>query len=203
MSNVDTAQGKSNTSADVNDASAVERNSASSEGSSGVARAPSGGSSGDLNWGSARSDYGKQAYGGRLDESGLEHATTDYGREHSARGRTTGGVGRSRRRYRYDAGEGASAGVLFLTGVGLGAALMYLLDPERGRTRRKLLGDKLTRAANVTGDAIAGKSRDLRNRAQGVLAETGLARGGGDEQMRAENDRPSPDRASVPAPSSS
>lgn len=202
MSNEYMAQGKSNTSADVNDAYAVERNSASGESPSGVSRVSSSDSSGDLNWGSARSDYGKQAYGGRLDESGLERAGTDYGREYSARGRTTSGTGRARRRYSYGAGEGASAGVLFLTGVGLGAALMYLLDPERGRTRRKLLGDKLTSLTNTAGERVASKSRDLRNRAQGVLAETGLAGSGGDEQTRAENDRSRAERASVPASSS-
>ncbi len=190
-------RGANNARTDANDTSATDRSSVS-ESSSGVSGTSSSGSSGDLNWGSARSDYGKQAYGGRLDESGLERAGTDYGREYSARGRT-GGRGRTPRRYGFNAGEGASAGVLFLTGVGLGAALMYLLDPERGRTRRKLLGDKLTSLTNTAGERIASKSRDLRNRAQGALAETGLAGSDGDEQTRDENDRSRADRASVPA----
>jgi hypothetical protein len=48
---------------------------------------------------------------------------------------------------------------------------MYLLDPERGRTRRKLLGDKLVAWTNDLTDAAGATARDLRNRAKGVVAE--------------------------------
>jgi len=59
-----------------------------------------------------------------------------------------------------------------LAGVGVGAVVMYLLDPEQGRRRRALLRDQLLKAQRVTGEAMEGRSRDLANRAQGAVAET-------------------------------
>ena len=59
-----------------------------------------------------------------------------------------------------------------LGAVGLGAALMYFLDPARGARRRGLLRDKIVHAGHVAGDALGKTRRDLRNRAQGVAAET-------------------------------
>ncbi|HYE71833.1 MAG TPA: hypothetical protein VEF04_00825 [Blastocatellia bacterium] len=58
-----------------------------------------------------------------------------------------------------------------LGGIGMGAGLMYILDPDRGRTRRALARDKMKSAVNRTGRAISSKTRDLTNRAQGVVAE--------------------------------
>jgi hypothetical protein len=52
-----------------------------------------------------------------------------------------------------------------------GAGLMYLLDPERGRRRRTLVRDRLTRAAHRTGRAVDATFRDVTNRARGVVAE--------------------------------
>jgi len=60
-----------------------------------------------------------------------------------------------------------------LGAIGLGAGLMYILDPERGRRRRAVARDKVTSAFNRTGRAISKKSRDLSNRAYGLAAETG------------------------------
>src|ERR687893_381397 len=60
-----------------------------------------------------------------------------------------------------------------LGGVGLGAALMYMLGPDRGRRRRALLRDKLVSAANKTPDAVSATARDLRNRARGLATEVG------------------------------
>ena len=61
---------------------------------------------------------------------------------------------------------------LVLTGASIGAALMYILDPDRGNRRRALARDKLAAAGNKT-SMYAGKlSRDLSNRAQGLVAET-------------------------------
>jgi hypothetical protein len=74
--------------------------------------------------------------------------------------------------------------MILFVGVGVGALLMYMLDPDRGRTRRKLLGDKLVGWTNDLTDAAGSKARHLRNRAQGVVAEAGSAlgvTGGGDE----------------------
>ena len=56
-----------------------------------------------------------------------------------------------------------------LTGISLGAALMYLFDPDRGRGRRAKLGDQVASKANKIGSSIGSKARDLRNRAQGVI----------------------------------
>lgn len=58
-----------------------------------------------------------------------------------------------------------------LTGLGIGAGLMYLFDPNQGRRRRALAQDKASRAARKTGDAIEVLSKDLRNRGQGLIAE--------------------------------
>lgn len=57
-------------------------------------------------------------------------------------------------------------------GLGLGAAIMYFFDPDRGSRRRALVRDKCESAANKTGDYAGKLSRDLRNRAYGVVAET-------------------------------
>ena len=65
-------------------------------------------------------------------------------------------------------------GLTLLGGIGIGAALMYVLDPDRGRRRRALTRDKLTRTAHKLGDGLGKASRDLRNRAQGLVAETRL-----------------------------
>jgi hypothetical protein len=56
-------------------------------------------------------------------------------------------------------------------GLGLGAALMYVLDPERGKRRRAVVRDKTLSGARKAGDRLAARSRDLKNRARGVGAE--------------------------------
>ena len=58
-----------------------------------------------------------------------------------------------------------------LWGLGVGAGLMYLFDPDRGKRRRALVRDKaqaLTRRLQKTVDKT---SRDLRNRVQGLALE--------------------------------
>ena len=63
-------------------------------------------------------------------------------------------------------------GVALIGGVGLGAALMYIFDLDRGGRRRALIRDKFEAAGNKA-SCYAGKmSRDVRNRASGVVAET-------------------------------
>ena len=59
-----------------------------------------------------------------------------------------------------------------LGGIGLGAALMYMLDPERGNRRRALVRDKLVSAAHKTSDGLGATARDLHNRAFGLAAES-------------------------------
>ena len=62
-------------------------------------------------------------------------------------------------------------GAMLVGGLGLGAALMYVLDPERGKRRRAVVRDKAVRAARKATDGIEARSRDLRNRAKGAAAE--------------------------------
>lgn len=129
------------------------------------------------NLGSARSDYGELAYGGSLDQSGEgDRSFDDFSRgrvDRGSRGYTAAG------RAGQSSGLRASGSVwMLLTGVAVGAGLMYLFDPERGRTRRKLFGDKLAALTNGLTDAAGSKARHLRNRAKGVVAETrGAVRG--------------------------
>jgi BON domain len=59
---------------------------------------------------------------------------------------------------------------ILVGGLGLGAALMYVLDPERGKRRRALVRDKALSGAHEAGERIAARSRDLSNRARGVAA---------------------------------
>lgn len=58
-----------------------------------------------------------------------------------------------------------------LTMAAAGAGVMYLLDPDGGRRRRARVRDQLVHAAHRTGDAVDATSRDVGNRARGVVAE--------------------------------
>lgn len=60
----------------------------------------------------------------------------------------------------------------FYRGLVLGAGLMYLLDPNVGRTRRALLRDKLTGTLHDSRDFVGAGVRDLRNRAGGAVHQT-------------------------------
>lgn len=62
-------------------------------------------------------------------------------------------------------------GVAVLGGVGLGAALMYFFDPQRGTKRRTLVRDKATSSAHKVSELMSKTNRDLRNRAYGIFAE--------------------------------
>ena len=61
----------------------------------------------------------------------------------------------------------------WLCGVGVGAATMFLLDPDRGRRRRAMLRDRAVRATHKTRDAVDATRRDLGNRLSGAAAELG------------------------------
>lgn len=58
-----------------------------------------------------------------------------------------------------------------MSGLLLGAGLMYYLDPERGRRRRALMRDQLTHLSHRADEAMDTAARDMRNRATGVAAE--------------------------------
>ena len=59
-----------------------------------------------------------------------------------------------------------------LVGVGVGAALMYFFDPDRGRRRRALVRDKVEAAGNKANLYAEKMGRDIRNRAYGMVEET-------------------------------
>jgi uncharacterized membrane protein len=57
-----------------------------------------------------------------------------------------------------------------LTGMGVGAGLMYLFDPQLGRRRRALVRDKAVRSAHLGVDAMGATGRDAAHRASGAAA---------------------------------
>src|SRR5687767_1322521 len=67
--------------------------------------------------------------------------------------------------------ESDGSGLGILGAFAAGAALMYFLDPGRGARRRAVARDKAVHALHKTGDAAETTGRDLRNRAQGLVAE--------------------------------
>lgn len=59
-------------------------------------------------------------------------------------------------------------------GILLGAALMYLLDPEKGHRRRAVVTDKALKLRRQAGRALRVATHDLQNRATGALTRAGL-----------------------------
>lgn len=62
-------------------------------------------------------------------------------------------------------------GLSMIGGVGLGAALAYLYDPEMGNRRRAMIRDKAVRALNKTGEAVETTARDVQHRLIGTISE--------------------------------
>jgi hypothetical protein len=56
-------------------------------------------------------------------------------------------------------------------GAGIGAGLMYFLDPQAGRRRRALVRDQLVHLAHEAEDALDATARDVAHRTEGVVAE--------------------------------
>jgi hypothetical protein len=59
-----------------------------------------------------------------------------------------------------------------LGGLGVGAGLMYLLDPEKGAARRDVVREYVGDYGRQTGDLLDDTRRALRRRAQTALART-------------------------------
>ena len=58
-----------------------------------------------------------------------------------------------------------------VTTIGLGAGLMYFLDPQHGTRRRAMVVDKANRFVNNLDTSLDTAVQDARNRARGVLSE--------------------------------
>jgi gas vesicle protein len=117
--------------------------------------------------------FAKQLRDIDLDRFGKQIRDFDFDR-FGKQVRESAGDVRDRIQGRQQSDRGVSTAAL-LAGVGIGAAAMYLLDPEEGRRRRALLRDQLMKAQRVTSEAMEARSRDMTNRASGAAAETRAA----------------------------
>lgn len=61
-------------------------------------------------------------------------------------------------------------GLILLTGLGLGAGLMYVFDPERGKRRRAFARDKVDHLRHRAIDAVGKTKRHTTNRIHGAVA---------------------------------
>jgi CBS domain-containing protein len=61
-------------------------------------------------------------------------------------------------------------GISMIGGAGLGAGLMFLLDPDRGKRRRALVRDQAIRSARKTRNATEATARDAQHRARGIVS---------------------------------
>jgi hypothetical protein len=68
-------------------------------------------------------------------------------------------------------GERIGQTFVFLGGIGLGAGLLFILDPQAGAARRAWVRDRLGSGVRSFGRFLDKRVRDLRNRAQGRVAE--------------------------------
>lgn len=59
-----------------------------------------------------------------------------------------------------------------ITGLTLGATVMYLLDPNKGKRRRAVLRDRMNHLVHQTEKSIDVSGRDLTHRVQGIVAQT-------------------------------
>lgn len=69
--------------------------------------------------------------------------------------------------------SGARLALAALVGTGLGAGLMYLLDPDAGRGPRARAGQRLRDLVLDTGHAADDRSRRAMTRARGLVVELG------------------------------
>jgi hypothetical protein len=67
---------------------------------------------------------------------------------------------------------GLLKGILMLGCTGLGAGMMYVLDPRLGRRRRALVRDKAQSYWRRMGKFVSQTARDARQRTYGLIAET-------------------------------
>ncbi|HKU71830.1 MAG TPA: hypothetical protein VJQ51_13430 [Burkholderiales bacterium] len=74
-------------------------------------------------------------------------------------------------RLHYDSMHFTTTAAVALAAFGLGAAIMYILDPDSGRRRRAYAKDRALDAADDAMEAITSTARGVRNRAQDTMAD--------------------------------
>lgn len=84
-----------------------------------------------------------------------------------------------------------STGAL-ITGLGLGAGILYVLDPDRGNRRRSMARQRLARLLRLTGESLDKGIRDIEHRAEGIVREPmsllrGSPRSGSRPELMQEN----------------
>jgi hypothetical protein len=130
----------------------------------------------------------------RLQHLGGRVRTRDWRAGLSRLGVPAGVAGRSMAGFVGPARRGPGAGRLALAAVGgalLGAALMYLFDPEAGRRRRAVARERLGSYVGRTTEAVDETSRHVMARTRGLVVEMrdrlrGESRpDGGAEEVRA------------------
>jgi hypothetical protein len=60
---------------------------------------------------------------------------------------------------------------LLAAGIGVGALIMYMLDPDQGRRRRALARDQMNSFVTKAERQIGAKARHYSNRARGIVTE--------------------------------
>lgn len=71
----------------------------------------------------------------------------------------------------YSGPQPANSRLALLAGIGIGAALMFFLDPDRGTRRRHLLADKARRGLRVTGRELHDAAENAKNHTRGKVIE--------------------------------
>ena len=61
--------------------------------------------------------------------------------------------------------------VVLIGAAGIGAGLMYLFDPDRGKRRRAEIRNKAKHINRVAAEATGKTQRDVRNRLRGIVSE--------------------------------
>ena len=69
-----------------------------------------------------------------------------------------------------DGARGSSRMALF-AGIGIGAALMFFLDPDRGTRRRHVLADKARHGVRVAGRELHDAAENAKNHTKGKVIE--------------------------------
>ena len=69
--------------------------------------------------------------------------------------------------------NGLERQLAWLGGLGIGAALMYFLDPKRGARRRHVVQDRAGRATRATGWHMRKAAENVKNHGLGAVRELG------------------------------